>query len=1003
MCRVAVVVASVACVLALAPDASAERLAARVYTTADGLSTDRVDRGTRDPRGFLWFATGEGVSRFDGQRFERFGAADGLPSAHVLDILASSDGMIWAATDAGLAWLDPTTPMAHARFQLVGPHTIAFTAHEDAHGTVWAGTSDGLAVVHRPHAPIGWEPVKLAERTPQIYSIADDARDGTLWLATWAGLWSRTADGHVEQYRVTTPGERDDRLSSVLIDRHHNVWITHVGPKIIRITPHPGQRLIPDGQSLWEAAAAGGDLLRYLPPGQTRRSMLEDVRGVIWIGTAHGLVTFDGAAFHVLPAGTLPIDDTLAPCVEDIDGNLWLGSDARGLVRYAPNGFTAFDHRDGIESDYVHGFVEPRGGPVYAVTWDMGHILSRFDGTRFQALRPKPPEGVTTMAWSAGQTAFIDHTGAWWYPTGEGVARYAANLPFEQLATTVPEWFARPPLLPGRDIFHLYEDRRGDVWISTLSGTGLVRWARSDQTIHPVPGLPVGVASSFLEDRAGAMWIGYEGELVRIRAGASPELFGAREGVPAGTNLGLIEDRDGRVWITGEGGGVAHIDEPAAAQVRLVPFTTANGLASNQALSLVEDGFGQIYIGTTHGIDRISPGALGSAPIAHFGIADGLPNENVPVSHRDRTGALWFGTKNGIARLVPQRPAVGAPPRTYVSRVSIDGKALDMAVDGMQVIELELGASADRLDIAFTSPVFAVGDPVRFQYELDDTWSEPVVEREVHYARLAPGQYQFRVRAVAASGAVSEPATVSFVVVPPVWTRWWFLTLCAIALALIGFVIARARLRHVLAIERIRTRIATDLHDDLGANLSRISILADVATRRAAADQPHLEQVTDIGRSARELVEVASDIVWSTDPRRDDLGSLLVRLRKFAGDVLEARNIAWMLTAPSEPDRIKLTPDQRRHLHLIVKEAVNNAAKHSEAKAVTIDVTRVDRALVVKISDDGRGFELRTMGGEGNGLTNMQNRARVAGGTLVLSSQVGEGTTITLRLPLRGA
>ena len=993
----------VACVLALAQPARAERFAARVYTTADGLSTDRVDRGTRDPRGFLWFATTEGVSRFDGQHFERFGIADGLPHDHVLDIIASSDGVIWAATEDGLAWLDPSVPVAHPRFQLVGPHTAAFTAHEDAHGTIWAGTSDGLAVVRRPGAAIAWEPVKIAERTPAIYSIADDPRDGTQWLATWAGLWSRTPDGHVEKYRVTTPGERDDRLTMVLVDREHHVWLTHVGAKIIRVTPHPGQRLIPEGESLWEAAAAGGDLLRFEPAGPTRRAMFEDARGTIWFGTTYGLVVYDGAGFRPIPPGVLPIDDTLSPCVEDAEGNLWFGSDARGLVRYAPNGFTAFDHSDGIQSDYIHGFIEPPGGPLYAITWEMGHLIARFDGTRFQVVRPKPPAGVVTMAWAAGMTAFVDHNGAWWYPTAEGAARYAANLPFEQLATTEPEWFARPPQLPGRDVFHMYEDRRGDVWISTLSKTGLVRWSRSDGQMHTLLGLPDDVASAFVEDRAGALWISYQGEMVRLREGKPPERFGASDGVPSGTNLDMIIDHEGRLWVTGDGGGVARLDDPTAAHPHFVLFTTADGLASNQVLSIVEDVFGQIYIGTSRGLDRIGPAGPGAAPIAHFDLTDGLPNDYVIVSHRDRSGALWFGTKNGIARLVPQKPSLGAAPRTYISRVAVDGATTPMAVDGMQSLELELGASADRLDIAFTSPSFAVGEPVRFQYKLDDTWSTPVLEREVHYARLAPGNYQFQVRVVAASGAVSEPATVSFVVVPPVWMRWWFITLCAIALALIGFVIARARLRHVLAIERIRTRIATDLHDDLGANLSRISILADVATRRAAADQPHGEQVADIGRSARELVEVASDIVWSTDPRRDDLGSLLVRLRKFSGDVLEGRGIAWTLTAPPEPDRIKLGPDQRRHLHLIVKEAVNNAAKHSEAKTVAIDVTRVDRALIVKVTDDGRGFELRTTAGEGNGLTNMQNRARVAGGTLVVSSQVGEGTTLTLRLPLRGA
>jgi signal transduction histidine kinase len=132
--------------------------------------------------------------------------------------------------------------------------------------------------------------------------------------------------------------------------------------------------------------------------------------------------------------------------------------------------------------------------------------------------------------------------------------------------------------------------------------------------------------------------------------------------------------------------------------------------------------------------------------------------------------------------------------------------------------------------------------------------------------------------------------------------------------------------QHLVAVERVRTRITTDLHDDLGAGLSRIAILSEVAARGGGARGVD-EVVGDIGKSARELVDVASDIVWSTDPARDDLGQLVVRLRGYAADVLEGQGIAWTLRAPPEPGALKLDPYQRRHLDLIMKEAIHNAAR----------------------------------------------------------------------------
>jgi signal transduction histidine kinase len=204
--------------------------------------------------------------------------------------------------------------------------------------------------------------------------------------------------------------------------------------------------------------------------------------------------------------------------------------------------------------------------------------------------------------------------------------------------------------------------------------------------------------------------------------------------------------------------------------------------------------------------------------------------------------------------------------------------------------------------------------------------------------------------------------------------------------------------QHLVAVERVRTRIATDLHDDLGAGLSRIAILSEVAARGGGARGVD-EVVGDIGKSARELVDVASDIVWSTDPARDDLGQLVVRLRRYAADVLEGQGIAWTLRAPPEPGALKLDPYQRRHLYLIMKEAIHNAARHAGATRVDVEVRRGGGALEAVIVDDGRGLDASTPAA-GHGLRNMRARAALVGGTLTIDAPAGGGTLVALRVPL---
>jgi signal transduction histidine kinase len=295
------------------------------------------------------------------------------------------------------------------------------------------------------------------------------------------------------------------------------------------------------------------------------------------------------------------------------------------------------------------------------------------------------------------------------------------------------------------------------------------------------------------------------------------------------------------------------------------------------------------------------------------------------------------------------------------------------------------------------------GEVLRYQYRLEGSnteWSLPSEQRAITFANLAPGRYRFLVRAIASDDRSSAPAAVSFRVLPPVWQRWWFLALIFLAITFFLFALYRYRVAQLLEVERIRTRIATDLHDDIGAGLSRIAILSEVARHEAGELPPVGERLSVIARASRELVDSMSDIVWVINPERDQLRDLTQRMRRFASDVFTARDIQLHFRAPDADQHLKVGADVRRQIFLIFKEAVNNIARHSQATRAEITLKIESGRVVLTVTDNGRGFDLTEIT-DGNGLTNMRARARMMNGDLKVASTPGGETKINLTAPLR--
>jgi signal transduction histidine kinase/ligand-binding sensor domain-containing protein len=1031
--RVLVSAASVM-LLALPKVAECKRRPARVFTVADGLPDNDINCVYEDARGFVWVGTNDGLARFDGRRFETYDVTDGLPNPAVQDVVETSDGSLWLATGAGVARLEPSRPATGpTRFRTyrLGDEMIADAVrclHTDRTGRVWAGSDGGLFLLEPGRRAFHRVPLGLA-RPSAPFVIVNSIRegpDGSLWIGTRWALVRILPDGRQVRYVSAEPA-RHRGVRSVLADPGGRIWIgweegvTIFRPPPLRrddsevVVPHTqirckgrsGPALLP-GQSCEISQADGlpdSWCSIHASSGGLPRLLTE--KGLCALGETRILCDETAASF--VPSKLMSLN-------EDRYGNLWIGTETGGLIRIARAGASTYTAEDGLLANGISSVFEGSDGELYVET--VGAALHRLDGDHFVGVVPLLPRSITYVGWGWNQIALQDANREWWYATGQGLARYPAVTRLEELARTAPKrLYTTRDGLPADNVFRLFQDSRGDVWISTLDvsvpgSERLTRWERAADRLRACPpAFPNNSATAFAEDRLGRVWIGfYAGGIARYRDGRF-DLFRPGPETPRGFVGQILADARGRLWIATSLSGVARVDDPGAAHPSFRMYGRAQGLSSDRAYSLTEDASGHLYVATSRGIDRLDPA---TGKVLRYAVAEGLASTPTLAAFRDRHGRIWFGTLRGLYRFDPQPEPTSAPPKVLVTDLEINGEALPLPVTGVPGLELPtLSHDQNEVRIRFVAPNPAPGDEILYRYRLEAggrDWSEPSPDDTVQYAALAPGSYRFLVQAVSSGGTVSRaPASVTFRIRPPFWRSWWFEIGAAVLAALILASLYRLRVRRLLEVERVRSRIAADLHDDLGTSLYRISLLSEVASRQAASGSSEVRsRLAEIGETARELIDSAGDIVWSSDPRRDDLASLLIRIRRFASDMLDARGVSWSLEGPPDAGRIVLAAQSRRHLYLVLKESIRNALRHGNPSHIRMSLALSDGHVEADIRDDGRGFSPEALETQkdpeaGYGLASMLARAREMGGEFRLSSEPGEGTHIYFSVPLTAA
>jgi ligand-binding sensor domain-containing protein/signal transduction histidine kinase len=992
-----------------------ERLPFKLFTTENGLPQNIINRIVRDSNGFLWFCTEDGLSRFDGNLFVNFDTSNGLPHPQVNYILEASDKIFWLATNGGgVVRFDPNPKQINFDKSSVSSFTLfpildtnnvdanrVNFLYEDKSKRIWVGTSSGLFWLEVESKIFHRVAVLPNDENVSIRGFTENS-GGDLWMWSMNGVFRRKPDGSITHFSFRPNGNYDP-TRKILFDKNGEIWIAHEQVGLIVLDENKLAAIektsLKNNYSIAELKPA---IVNWFKKNSGLKddkvfSIFQSTNGHMWFGTSTGLSEYDGKVFRNYSKNQ-GFPETISNWItEDVDGNIWATTN-QGAVKFAKSGFTTYQQNENVGVRGVRSLWETPEGNLQALT-PVG-LFHKLEADKFVSLKPKLPKDTN---FEFPQNIILDSRNNLWCPTKDGLFRFRNVKTFSDLEKTLPEKIKD---LPSNFVNRIFEDSKGNIWIG-LANTkqNLFRWNRKTEEIkgfNQTDTLPENFSIlAFTEDSFGNIWIGsIGGEIIRYKyENDNFKVFSAVNGVPLGQIQDLFTDSRKQLWVATRGGGIGKITNTDAEIPDFSVITTKDGILSNNVTCIIEDTFGRIYFGTGRGIDWLEPN---SGQTGRFTTVDGLNDNKIEISFRDKKGALWFGTANSLAKFVPQPILKDSLHPVFISNLSINGQKQSISEYGqLDVNKFELNQSENQIQIEFSGLDFSTGQNLQFQHKLigaENDWSLPSQDRKVNFANLAPGDYEFVVKPVVSEEfPKASYATVKFKILSPIYLRWWFLVLSVLFIGLFLQQLYRFRVRRLLEIERTRTRIATDLHDDIGSDLSKISLLSEVVKMQMKSGSDDSNRLlTTIAETSRKSVDSMRDIVWAINPSRDSLNDLVKKMRQFAEETLVEKDIKLIFNAPNQ--KLKLSMDTRRELYLIFKEAVSNAAKYSNCSQVEIDFELNGKEISLNIKDNGKGFDV-SEDFDGNGLKNMKRRCETLKGKFEINSQKDNGTKISAKFP----
>jgi ligand-binding sensor domain-containing protein/signal transduction histidine kinase len=967
------------------------------FTPDQGMSGAAVTCIFQDRIGYLWFGAFSGLDRYDGYSFTSYKHNPDDPSSQpnglVYALCEDKAGNLWIGTSRGLDRLDRATEtFAHFIPHPPGPETELSNhisaIQEDRYGDLWVGTQEGLN--------------KFDPTTGTFTYFRHDSMD--------AGSLS------------------DDLIGDIHEDKAGSLWIG-------------------TGSGLDKLDRETGKFIHYLQDQYRIETIFEDLSGILWLGTGGGLLEFDqtaGTISHYVhdPGNPQSLSSNYVTSICEGEANeLWVGTLRGGLNAFDRKSkrFARYGHDEkdpgSLSSDGVYSVYRERSGTVWVTTPNAGVNKLNRPKRLFAKYVYEDQKPFSILC-----DVFEGNDGKIWIGTSKRWEKF----------DPATESFIRYPLAKG--LYPFAEDKAGNLWIGKRSG-GFYKRNRNGKvtSVHDSSGGEFHqTVNCFCRGRDGAFWIGtVEGGIFAVDPGTLTFTLAQQTKVQINA---IHEDALGLIWAGTWEGGLLCYDRKKQTAVR---FTSdprnPSSPSGNNTMSICEDKSGTLWFGTG-GLNRYD---RTTGTFTHFSQKDGLPTNAIFMILEDGVGNLWLSTNKGISRFDPRnkrfknydvsyglagsifRPQSGC--RTSNGEMYFGGiKGLtrfhpDSIRDNPFVppivlttfrkfekpfpLEKEIRLPYTDNFISFEFAALSYVSPERNQYAykmegLDNDWVYSGTRRYAGYPHLEPGDYVFRVKGSNNDGVWNEGGTsIAVIIMPPFWATWWFRGFVFIAMLVsvggsIRYIEMRKlkrrieRLESERAIERERVRISQDMHDEVGAGLTEIGILSELAKRVIQNPKEAEIHMQRVSQTSRETIASIGEIIWAINPKNDLLHDLVAYMRQYAARYLGSTPIKLQFDIPETIPEFHLSAEARRNIFLVVKETLHNIVKHSEATEVLIKVSFTQECVEIRVKDNGKGFSVGDLSGFGNGLRNMEKRMSGIGGTCEIKSERGEGTSVMIRAGL---
>lgn len=921
------------------------------FTKQQGMLDNFVEYITQDRAGNMWFGFRGGVSMYDGSTFTNYTINEGLSNNYISKILEDSQGNMWFSTrNYGVSKLDKTKKTFTHFTEKEGLANIVLSVIEDRKGNIWFGTQDrGL---------VKYDGKSLTRYTQQegltynsILELLED-KAGNIWLATWTGVTK--FDGHNFHHIA---GLVYGWAGDIIEDKSGDIWFSTLGGGVYRLNQ--------TGQFITNFTAAEG-----LADNEVI-ALLQDKTGNIWFGTTKGAVKYSGM-FSTLTQQDGLVSNSARCVLEDHQHNIWVGTETNGGVSYLDfdkNTVSNFTPKEGLSDVNVISVLEDKAGNVWF-------------GSLFGSLVRLNADGKTF-------THFTES---------------------------------------GLFVTCIFQDKAGTIWYSSRDKGGVFRLnlntnTRTHYTVNQ--GLSHDQVIQIFQDKAGNMWFGTFGGVSRLdKDGKTFTNYTEKEGLNLGIVETIIEDQRGDFWFSTLADGISRLDMQNHTYMN---FTEQEGLSNNSVFGMLEDRAGNLWISSRMGLNKLAKATLQALDTNLTALPPVLFKKYTPENGysgfaegryyllEDQKGLIWIPMMDRLTVFDPKEDRTEADaPMVQLTHVNLFNEPIVWKKDSSFVLKngIRVGDFGfDRLSQNYNIPEglslpynnnFLSFDfvginthspkAVRYQYQLegiDAGWSALTSRSEVSYGSLPSGSYTFKLKAMNGEGRWSKELRYEFSIRPPWWKTWWCYVLYAIAIGgmTYGFIQYRVAqgVEKIKALETIRVKISSDLHDDVGSILSGLAMQSQMMAFTAKEEQK--ESLSEISAMSHDAMERMRDTVWAIDSRKDKYENLIDRMRAFAERNLNRKQISHDFQIEIDDTKRFIDPQKRQNIYLIFKEAITNICKHSDATHVAIHLSEDKKRLRLLIHDNGS--DQKTANSDGLGLSNMAMRATQLGGKLTTTYQDG--------------